>query len=73
MGKATTVENNHRFPPGLGDSAPYWIENRPSVFGCRHPGGANIAFADGSVQDGIALPQLRALSTRDGDEVVELP
>ena len=38
-----------------------------------HPGGVNVAFGDGSVRfikDSIALPVWRALSTRNGGEVV---
>jgi prepilin-type processing-associated H-X9-DG protein len=38
-----------------------------------HPGGVNVAFGDGSVRfmkDSIALSVWRALSTRNGGEVV---
>ncbi len=43
------------------------------AFASRHPGGGHFAFGDGHVSflsDSIALPIYRALSTRDGSEVV---
>jgi prepilin-type processing-associated H-X9-DG protein len=39
----------------------------------RHPGGVNVAMADGSVRfvaNTIALPTWRALSTIHGSEVI---
>ncbi len=51
-----------------------WWEMRG--FRSDHPGGANFCFADGSVRyinDGIAMDLYRALSTRNGGEVVTLP
>ena len=59
-------------PPGGLD----WITGRLNAYGSGHPGGANFAFADGSVRfvrDSISLQQLQALSTRAGGEVVEAP
>jgi prepilin-type N-terminal cleavage/methylation domain-containing protein/prepilin-type processing-associated H-X9-DG protein len=61
---------NHQVPPG-GDLLTVW--NRAGAFGSGHPGGANFAFADGSVRflsNGTSLPTLQALSTRAGGEVV---
>ena len=54
----------------------YYSDQRLCAFGSGHPGGANLALADGSIQflsDSIDLATLRALSTRSGGEVVSLP
>jgi prepilin-type processing-associated H-X9-DG protein len=67
---STPAPINYRVPPG-GDLST--VENRVCAFGSGHVHGANFAFADGSVHfvsESIALPTLRALSTRAGGEVV---
>src|SRR5262245_32647791 len=61
---------NYQVPLGGDYSA---VEDRFCTFGSGHPGGANFAFADGSVRflsDSTPLPTLQALSTRAGGEVI---
>jgi len=50
----------------------YYFDKRICAWGSNHPGGANLAFADGSIRfvgEQIALPTLQSLGTRAGGEV----
>ena len=70
------VPINYRVPPESGGQNWDWMDSRLGSFGSGHPGGANFALADGSarfVAEAISLEQLRALSTRAGEELVETP
>jgi prepilin-type N-terminal cleavage/methylation domain-containing protein/prepilin-type processing-associated H-X9-DG protein len=61
---------NYQVPPG-GDLST--VLDRLCTFGSGHPGGANFAFADGSVRflnNATPPATLRALSTRNVGEVV---
>jgi prepilin-type N-terminal cleavage/methylation domain-containing protein/prepilin-type processing-associated H-X9-DG protein len=67
---STPVRINYTMPPDGDRSA---LDDRACAFGSGHPGGANFAFADGSVRflrDSTSLPTLQALSTRTGGEVI---
>ena len=72
----TPVPINYRVPPLPNAGDWLWKMFRLSAFGSDHPGGATFAFADGSVRfiaDDLPLKQLQALSTRAGEEVIEVP
>jgi len=86
LGAALTI--NFGFPtryipppptPGVPPVSVPWATLEPiawdryGAFGSQHPGGANFAFADGSVhflRTGLPLPTLQALCTRAGGEAV---
>jgi prepilin-type N-terminal cleavage/methylation domain-containing protein/prepilin-type processing-associated H-X9-DG protein len=73
---STPVPLNYRVPRGSGEQDWTWEENRLCAFGSEHPGGANFAFVDGSarfIADSVALETLQALSTREGEEVLDMP
>jgi prepilin-type processing-associated H-X9-DG protein/prepilin-type N-terminal cleavage/methylation domain-containing protein len=77
---STPVPINYRVPTGIPPEeflGPTGAEsNRLCAFGSIHPGGANFAFADGSVRflsDSTPVEILQALSTRAGGEVVSVP
>jgi prepilin-type processing-associated H-X9-DG protein/prepilin-type N-terminal cleavage/methylation domain-containing protein len=70
---SSAVPINYRVPPGTPVGDLPTIYDRLCAFGSSHPGGANFAFADGSVRflsDSTPLLVLQALSTRAGGEVV---
>ncbi|MGE3805872.1 MAG: DUF1559 domain-containing protein [Gemmataceae bacterium] len=63
-------DNSYPNPPCTGATSAL-----PSMFAARsrHPGGVNVAMCDGSIRfvpDGIAINVWRALSTSNGDEVI---
>lgn len=54
----------------------FYADLRLCAFGSNHPGGANFAFADGSIHflsESMELASLRVLSTRRGGEIVAEP
>lgn len=67
----TAVKINYQTPPGADQ-----LFDRVCAIGSGHPRGANFAFADGSarfVVEDLPLEILQALSTRSGEDVVEMP
>jgi prepilin-type N-terminal cleavage/methylation domain-containing protein/prepilin-type processing-associated H-X9-DG protein len=73
---STPVPINYRVPSSAPLDDQPTIHDRLCAFGGGHPGGANFAFADGSVRflsESIPLQTLQALSTRAGGEAVTAP
>jgi prepilin-type N-terminal cleavage/methylation domain-containing protein/prepilin-type processing-associated H-X9-DG protein len=67
------VPINYQVPPSTAVGDMMTIMNRVCAYGSGHPGGANFAFADGSVRflsEQTSLTILQALSTRAGGEVI---
>ncbi|MBN2021154.1 MAG: DUF1559 domain-containing protein [Pirellulales bacterium] len=63
-------------PAGSAADFKYYVDLRVCAFGSNHPAGANFAFCDGSarfVSDSLPLATLRAMSTRQGDELMGEP
>jgi prepilin-type processing-associated H-X9-DG protein/prepilin-type N-terminal cleavage/methylation domain-containing protein len=70
---STPVRINYQVPTSTPEFDLVEFQHRVCAFGSGHPGGANIAFADGSVRflsQSIPVETLQALSTRAGGEVV---
>jgi prepilin-type N-terminal cleavage/methylation domain-containing protein/prepilin-type processing-associated H-X9-DG protein len=60
-------------PADSANAFQYYIDLRVCAFGSNHPGGANFATCDGAVRfisEDIPLLTLRALSTRNGKELL---
>lgn len=61
---------------GTGDDPPLYGYRANGAFASDHPGGAQFAFGDGHIaflSENIDLISYRALSTRDGGEVMQPP
>jgi len=73
---STPVRINYQVPSSTPEFDLVEFQHRVCAFGSGHPGGANFAFADGSVRflsESIPVETLQALSTRAGGDVVTPP
>jgi prepilin-type processing-associated H-X9-DG protein len=71
-----STENPLNTKPGTGVTTSPYGTPLYGGFGSNHTGGGNFAFADGHVtfiSNNIALTVYQALSTRNGNESVEVP
>ena len=69
-----STENPINTPPGEGSVLNLYDRKFNAAFGSKHPGGAQFAFGDGHVSflsENIDLTTYRAMSTRDGGEVLD--
>jgi len=69
-------DHRHQAQPPVSSSRDFYLyeQRRTCAFGSSHPGGANFAFADGSVRfldESLPLDTLQALCTRDAKELID--
>jgi prepilin-type N-terminal cleavage/methylation domain-containing protein/prepilin-type processing-associated H-X9-DG protein len=80
-GRVALTSINYRLPASIKTNPPPYrspagmdiASKRMTAYGSRHPGGCNLAFADGSVRfvsESMDLVTLQALSTKAGGEVL---
>jgi prepilin-type processing-associated H-X9-DG protein len=79
--RSAAVQINWKLPASVATNPPQFVsdpwwqlyQSRLWAYGSGHPGGCNVAFADGSVHflsDSMSLITLQGLSTRAGGEVI---
>jgi prepilin-type N-terminal cleavage/methylation domain-containing protein/prepilin-type processing-associated H-X9-DG protein len=76
MGSFLTALYTHTVPPNYRGQDCFSLDLTQGHLAARssHPGGVNVAMADGSVRfirDTIALPTWKALGTRSGGEIID--